>query len=751
MKSSQLYSRFVALKTLSVMVFILAPAWAELTPEQFGQKFKTAVQHNDLQKAPQLTAANPPTADELQPEVAPSAARTTGFQADRARAYAQQIREAPAKTEEERTAQQSRTQQKAPNLVTTKEMIKDPSRIRITVNFATNQANILPQYRVQLDELGKALQQMAGLSFEIGGHTDQRGPEDHNMRLSERRSESVRRYLIDRFGIASNRLIARGYGESTPLDPRDIPDAWDRNRRVEVVSLGSYKAEPLITIDSGGHKNEVARVFFTSDNKYIVSAGDKEIRVWHLASGRTERRILGSKGQGREGEIRDMALSPDGKTLAVGGIFAPVGADFEEVLNAGINMGVIRLYDFVSGTMVGVLKGHTSPVNALAFSPDGRLLASRALDLSIRLWDLKQRRTLQVLGDNESVVNANQGMAARIAFSPDGQRLASISTLRLGDKTTVKSIGLLQLWSVGTGAKLGEGRLDKVLLFDMVWDPQDRFVATTCLDGTIRLWDSHTAQLFRPFVTEESLPGRLAFSPDGNQLLTGSALPPFHAHVYSVPDGRKLLTFAEHASEISTVAIAPDGRTAVTIGTDAREILLWDVATGQVRQRLETVGRAIYALGVSHDGRDVGFGFQNPCPEQVMCPEKFGALTQTFALRNAQGDWHLASSSLSQAQAMFDHARLVYGSYRIQVPQIDVGDVKETDSEQMIRAGKSPVLRLYKDDQEIGSTVSLGLFRVYTFTADGRYVAVADGKVIHLFQVPDMQQVASLSGHEGTM
>ena len=313
-------------------------------------------------------------------------------------------------------------------------MIEDPSRIRITVNFATNQADILPQYRAQLDELGKAIQQMAGLSFEIGGHTDQRGPEDHNMRLSERRSESVRRYLIDRFSIAGNRLIARGYGESTPLDPRDTLDAWDRNRRVEVVSLGSYKAEPLITIDSGGHKSGISKVFFTSDNRYLVSAGDKEIRVWHLASGRTERRILGSKGQGREGEIRDMALSPDGKILAVGGIFAPVGADFEEVLNAGINMGVIRLYDFVSGTMVGVLKGHTSPVNALAFSPDGRLLASIAWDLSIRVWDLKQRRTLQVLGDTESGVTTIQGMSARIAFSPDGQRLASVSALFLGDK-----------------------------------------------------------------------------------------------------------------------------------------------------------------------------------------------------------------------------------------------------------------------------------------------------------------------------
>ena len=335
-------------------------------------------------------------------------------------------------------------------------MIKDPSRIRITVNFATNQADILPQYRAQLDELGKAIQQMAGLSFEIGGHTDQRGPEDHNMRLSERRSESVRHYFIDHFGITSNRLLARGYGESALLDPRDTPEAWDRNRRVEVVFLGSYKAEPLITIDAGGHKSDVSKVFFTSDNRYLVSAGDKEIRVWHLASGRTERRILGSKGQGREGEIRDMALSPDGKILAVGGIFAPVGADFEEVLNAGINMGVIRLYDFVSGKMVGVLKGHTSPVNALAFSPDGRLLASIALDLSIRLWDLTQSRTLRILGDNESVWSTGGGMAARIAFSPDGQRLASISAHHLVDGTTYTPAGLLRLWSVGTGASWGK-------------------------------------------------------------------------------------------------------------------------------------------------------------------------------------------------------------------------------------------------------------------------------------------------------
>ena len=320
------------------------------------------------------------------------------------------------------------------------------------------------------------------------------------------------------------------------------------------------------------------------------------------------------------------------------------------------------------------------------------------------------------------------------------------------DKTAPKPVGLLRLWSVGTGAKMGEGRVDKAMALAMAWDPQDRFVATMHADGTIRLWDSRTATLDRPLATEESFPTRFALSPDGKKLLTGSALPPFHVYVYSVPDGRKLLTFAEHASGINSVAIAPDGRTAVTIGADANEILLWDVATGQVRQRLETVGRAIYALGVSHDGRDVGFGFHNPCPEQVMCPEKLGALTQTLALRNAQEDWHLASSSLSPDQARFDRARLVHGPYRIQGPQFDIEDMKQVDAERMSQEDKRPVLRLYKDDQIISSAMSLTGFKAYTFTADGRYVAAADfAGVINVFRVPDMQQVAALSGHNGSI
>src|SRR5262249_43479142 len=90
--------------------------------------------------------------------------------------------------------------------------------------------------------------------------------------------------------------------------------------------------------------------------------------------------------------------------------------------------------------------------------------------------------------------------------------------------------------------------------------------------------------------------------------------------------------------------------------------------------------------------------------------------------------------------------------YRLQGLQLDIEDFKQMDMERMRRENKLPALRLYKDDQTVGfATSSLTLFTVYTFTADGRYVAAAAGEVIHLFRVPDMQPVASFSGHEGSV
>ena len=86
----------------------------------------------------------------------------------------------------------------------------------LNITFDFNSSEISPRIRPVLDELGAALrdQRLDAYSFEIAGHTDGAGEENYNMWLSERRAEAVIGYLRDNYGIETNRLVGRGYGES---------------------------------------------------------------------------------------------------------------------------------------------------------------------------------------------------------------------------------------------------------------------------------------------------------------------------------------------------------------------------------------------------------------------------------------------------------------------------------------------------------------------------------------------------------
>ncbi len=122
-------------------------------------------------------------------------------------------------------------------LVTAEQFTKDPTNISIFINFATAKAVIPPQYFSQLDEIGKGMTKLEGYSFEIGGFTDQRGSDISNMRLSEKRAESVRQYLIKNFKINPERLISKGYGNTVLLDKSNNESGWKKNRRVVITSL----------------------------------------------------------------------------------------------------------------------------------------------------------------------------------------------------------------------------------------------------------------------------------------------------------------------------------------------------------------------------------------------------------------------------------------------------------------------------------------------------------------------------------
>jgi outer membrane protein OmpA-like peptidoglycan-associated protein len=112
-----------------------------------------------------------------------------------------------------------------------------PLAVDLYVNFAYNSADLTGDARITLDQLGGALQdqRLAAFTFMVAGHTDAKGGVDYNQKLSERRAQAVRDYMISQYGIAAERLSAVGYGKSQLLDPSRPEDGV--NRRVQIINM----------------------------------------------------------------------------------------------------------------------------------------------------------------------------------------------------------------------------------------------------------------------------------------------------------------------------------------------------------------------------------------------------------------------------------------------------------------------------------------------------------------------------------
>jgi len=113
---------------------------------------------------------------------------------------------------------------------------EEPLSVNLYVNFDFNSADLTSDARITLDQLGTALRdpKLSTFNFVIAGHTDAKGAADFNQKLSERRAEAVRGYMIGQYGIAAERLSAKGYGKSQLLDPEHPEDGV--NRRVQIIN-----------------------------------------------------------------------------------------------------------------------------------------------------------------------------------------------------------------------------------------------------------------------------------------------------------------------------------------------------------------------------------------------------------------------------------------------------------------------------------------------------------------------------------
>jgi WD40 repeat protein/tetratricopeptide (TPR) repeat protein len=484
------------------------------------------------------------------------------------------------------------------------------------------------------------------------------------------------------------------WGPSPGAETIPVVKVWHASTHQEVLTLR-------------GHRVAVNACAFSPDGQRVATAGgnDGTVKVWDMATGReihtlpaTNHEVRTPEGGTRQVpmQVRCLAFSPDGKRLATG--------------NGGLSSqpvpGEVKFWDVVKGQELLTLRGHEGGINSVAWSPDGQVLASGSGDNSVRIWNSKTgRQLLRMAGHTSHVLS--------VAFSPDGSRLASASV----DKTVT-------IWGPG-GQELRTLRGHTSDVVSVAWSPDGQRLASADLDGAVKVWDLRVNPEIRKPGPAATLPARsaLAFSPDSQRLALAAAVLDGLV-VYNPTTARELVRLPGSGGD--GVAWSPDGRrlTAADNFGKSGAVRCWDLESS--KEVLATPASTTTArLALSADGRR----FTQPAGEQgneiKVCEVSTGK--EILTLRGH-------TSQVGSAFFSADGLRLA----SIDLLEVKVWDLASGQALHTLRAPERT--RPPNWDSEAYASVAL--------SPDGRWLA-ATGDYVKVWDALTGQEVQTLRGHLG--
>jgi WD40 repeat protein len=393
-----------------------------------------------------------------------------------------------------------------------------------------------------------------------------------------------------------------------------------------------------------GHRAAVYAVAFSPDGTLLASGGDfAGLRLWRVADGQLVRELKGHRSQ-----VFGVAFAPDGKLLASVSADATARlwdvADGREVRKLGGELG----NPAPGRPGIQVLQGgparpgaHGNMVWAVAFSPDGKTLATSSFDGTAKLWNVAD-------GTDVRTLTGRGGYMVGASFSPDGKVLATAARAPLGSGEG----GEARLWEVASGRELASWIGHGGDVHAAVFSPDGKFVATGEADGTVRLWDVAAGRPARVHRGHGGAVWAVAFSPDGRSLVSGGtdgavkvwdALAPAEGPVLPggggaalafSADGRLLVLSTGGAAElrdptdgrllrqltepeagklgaksvyafVRAVALRPDGQQIAYLGHDFTRpgvVVLADPADGKTQYLLKGHAEPVSCLAYTPDG-----------------------------------------------------------------------------------------------------------------------------------------------------